>query len=117
MAAAMQDHFLRNLNVRLPGMARRKPAPRRPEKVMAIDAKAPSQEEAAKKLSLAQKMGLVALPPAKLSQAEWQQVAEQSRWGRAVRASARPCLHAVLAWRCTEHSVLAWGTPPARVEC
>ena len=74
-----QDHFLRNLNVSLPGMARKKPVSTRPEKVVPIDAKDPSAEEVAKKLTLAQKMGLVPMPPAKLSHEEWQQVAAQSR--------------------------------------
>ena len=79
MAAAMQDHFLRNLNVSLPGMAKRKPAGKKQEKVVPIDTKDPTAEQVAKQLSLAQKMGLVPLPPAKLSQDEWQKVAEQSR--------------------------------------
>ena len=83
MAAAMQDHFLRNLNVSLPGMAprRRKPAAAtsRPENIAPLDAKDKSAQEAAKQLSLAQKLGLVPLPPAKLTQEEWQQVAAQSR--------------------------------------
>ena len=67
MAAAMQDHFLRNLNVSLPGMAprRRKPAAAasRPENIAPLDAKDKSAQEAAKQLSLAQKLGLVPLPP------------------------------------------------------
>jgi len=54
-------------------------ATKRPEKVVPIDAKDPTPEELASKLSLAQKLGLVPLPPAKLSHDQWQQVAEQSR--------------------------------------
>jgi hypothetical protein len=65
--------------VSLPGMvARKRPAVKRPEKIIPVDAKDPSTEEAAKKLSLAQKMGLVPMPPAKLSHDDWQKVASKS---------------------------------------
>lgn len=76
-----QDHFLRSLNVSLPGMARKKPVAIRSERVVPIDTKDPSPAQMSKKLSLAQKMGLVPMPPAKLSQEEWKKVAEQSRSG------------------------------------
>lgn len=78
-AAAMQDHFLRNLNVSLPGMTRKAVPTKRPERVVPIDTKDPTPQQIAKKLSLAQKMGLVPMPPEKLSHDEWQKVAEQSR--------------------------------------
>jgi hypothetical protein len=78
-AAAMQDHFLRNLNISLPGMARKKTVAKRTERVVPIDTKDPTPEQVAKQLSLAQKMGLVPMPPEKLSHDEWQKVAEQSR--------------------------------------
>jgi hypothetical protein len=58
---------------------KRRAATKRPEAVVPIDARDPTPEELAKELSLAQKLGLVPLPPAKLSHDQWQQVAEQSR--------------------------------------
>jgi len=59
-------------------MARKKPTAR-PDRVVSIDTKDPTPAQLSKKLSLAQKMGLVPMPPAKLSQEDWKKVATQSR--------------------------------------
>ncbi|KAJ1490621.1 hypothetical protein T484DRAFT_1776784 [Baffinella frigidus] len=83
MAAAMQDHFMKSLNLgnlSLSGPPRRpirktsRPAPELPKPLEAA-----GWEAVPVKMTLAQKLGLVAAPPARLTQDQWQETAARAR--------------------------------------
>eukprot|EP00961_Rhodomonas_salina_P044663 600148-Rhodomonas_salina.1 len=77
MAAAMQDHFMRNLGIKLPGAPQRVvPKPAKEEVIAHLDSKESSEGPT---MSLAQKMGLVPRPAPRLTKDGWMEAAERSR--------------------------------------
>jgi hypothetical protein len=84
MAAAMQDHFMKSIdlgNLSLSGPPRRTVI-RRPSRLAQQEPKpleAVVGEVEPIMMTLAQKLGLVAPPPARLTQVEWQEAAQKAR--------------------------------------